>query len=64
MRLTGFDILIVEIPMKISVEMVLEEFQSLALAQSQMSERLATLENRLARLGRENQEIREMLARR
>lgn len=51
-------------PVKISVEMVLEEFQSLAMAQSQMSERMATLEHRLTQLSRENQEIREMLARR
>ncbi len=49
-------------PAKISTEMVLEEFQSLALMQGQMAERLSALEGELTRLGKENQEIREILA--
>ena len=49
--------------MAISADMVVEEFKHLAVVQSQMSERLSSLENELARLGRENQEIRELLAR-
>ena len=49
--------------MAISADMVVEEFKHLAVVQSQMSERLSSLESELARLGRENQEIRELLAR-
>ena len=49
--------------MSISADMVVEEFKHLAVVQSQMSERLSSLESELARLGRENQEIRELLAR-
>ncbi len=49
--------------MAISADMVVEEFKHLAVVQSQMSERLSSLESELARLGRENQEIREILAR-
>jgi hypothetical protein len=43
--------------------MVLDEFKNLAVMHSQMAERLAAVEQELSRLGRENQEIREMLAR-
>ena len=43
--------------------MVLDEFRNLALMQSQLAERMSQLEHELARLGRDNQEIRETLAR-
>lgn len=50
-------------PMRIGPEMVLDEFKNLAVMHSQMAERLAAVEQELNRLGRENQEIREILAR-
>ncbi|MEQ9495212.1 MAG: GTPase domain-containing protein [Deltaproteobacteria bacterium] len=50
-------------PMKISQDMVLDEFKSLAVMHSQLAERLAAVENEMTRLGRENQEIKEILAR-
>lgn len=50
-------------PMRISQDMVLEEFKSLAVMHSQLAERLSALETEMTRLGRENQEIREILAR-
>lgn len=50
-------------PVRIGADMVLEEFKSLALMHSQMAERLTAIERELTRLGRENQEIREILAR-
>lgn len=50
-------------PMKISQDMVLDEFKSLAVMNSQLAERLAAVENEVTRLGRENQEIKEILAR-
>lgn len=51
-------------PMRIGTEMVLDEFKNLAVMHSQLAERLATVEYELSRLGRENQEIREILAQR
>lgn len=50
-------------PVRISPDMVLDEFRNLALMQSQLAERMSQLEHELARLGRDNQEIRETLAR-
>lgn len=50
-------------PMKVSADMVLDEFKSLAVMHSQLAERLSAVENEMSRLGRENQEIRELLAR-
>lgn len=50
--------------MRIGTEMVLDEFKNLAVMHSQLAERLATVEYELSRLGRENQEIREILAQR
>lgn len=50
-------------PMRIGTDMVLDEFKNLAVMHSQMAERLAAVEAELSRLGRENQEIRELLAR-
>jgi signal recognition particle receptor subunit beta len=49
-------------PVKIGPEIVLEEFKNLAVMHSQLAERLAAIENEVGRLGRENQEIREVLA--
>lgn len=48
---------------RIGTEVVVEEFKNLAIMHSQMAERLAAVERELSRLGRENQEIREFLAR-
>jgi signal recognition particle receptor subunit beta len=50
-------------PVRIGADMVLDEFKNLAVMHSQMAERLAAVEQELSRLGRENQEIREILAR-
>ncbi len=49
--------------MKISQDMVMDEFKSLAVMHSQLAERLSAVENEMNRLGRENQEIKEILAR-
>ncbi|HJL42981.1 MAG TPA: GTPase domain-containing protein [Myxococcales bacterium LLY-WYZ-16_1] len=51
-------------PMRVDVSMVMEEFKSLAVMQSQLSERMSQLETEMQRLSRENQDIREMLTRR
>lgn len=50
--------------MRVDVSMVMEEFKSLAVMQSQLSERMSQLETEMQRLSRENQDIREMLTRR
>jgi signal recognition particle receptor subunit beta len=50
-------------PVRISGDLVLDEFKHLAVMHSQMSERIAAIEREMHRLGRENQEIREILAR-
>src|SRR5688572_2701289 len=50
-------------PVKITSDLVLDEFKNLALMQSQFEERLTALEHEISRLGRENQEIRELLIR-
>jgi hypothetical protein len=44
-------------------KLLLEEFQNLALVNSELSERMTRLENEVRRLGSENQEIRELLTR-
>ncbi len=51
-------------PVRISTDMVLEEFKNLAVMQSQVAERVAQLEAEVQRLGRESHDLREMLARR
>ena len=50
-------------PVRISPDMVLEEFKHLAVMHSQLAERLTAVENEMVRLGRENQEMRELLVR-
>jgi len=45
------------------VQLVMEEFQNLALVNSELSERVTRLEGEVRRLGHENQEIRELLTR-
>jgi signal recognition particle receptor subunit beta len=50
-------------PVKITSDLVLDEFKNLAIMQSQFEERLTALEHEISRLGRENQEIRELLIR-
>ncbi|MBI2378193.1 MAG: GTPase domain-containing protein [Deltaproteobacteria bacterium] len=50
-------------PGTIGPEFYLEEFKGLALAHGQLAERLGAVEQELRRLGRENQEIRDILAR-
>jgi signal recognition particle receptor subunit beta len=51
-------------PASLGAEVLFDEFKSLAVMQSQLAERLTTIEQEVKRLGRENQEIRERLARR
>lgn len=51
-------------PMKISTDMVLDEFKNLAIMHSQMAERVAQLEGEVQRLTREHAEMREILSRR
>lgn len=50
-------------PVKMDVQLVMEEFQNLALVNSELSERMTKLEREVRRLGSENQEIRELLTR-
>lgn len=50
-------------PMKISTDMVMDEFRNLALMHSQLAERVSRVESELSRLGKNQQEIREFLAR-
>lgn len=50
-------------PVRIGAEMVMEEFKHMAGMQSQMAERVSTLEGEVQRLSREQQELRELLAR-
>ncbi len=50
-------------PVKITSDLVLDEFKNLAVMQSQFEERLTALEHEISRLGRENQELRELLIR-
>lgn len=51
-------------PMRVDVSMVMEEFKSLAVMHSQLSERMSRIETEMQRLSRENQDIRELLTRR
>lgn len=51
-------------PVRISTDMVLEEFKHLAVVTSQISERVSQLESEVQRLAREHHEMRELLARR
>jgi signal recognition particle receptor subunit beta len=51
-------------PVKVDVDMVMDEFRNLAVMHSELSERINRAENELRRLNRENQEIRELLTRR
>ncbi len=50
-------------PMKIGTEIIMDEFKNLALAHGQLTERMTDLESELSRIGRNQQEIREFLAR-
>ncbi len=50
-------------PARITQDMVVDEFKHLAVVQSQLAERINTLESEISRLGRENAEIRELLSR-
>ncbi|MBI4821755.1 MAG: GTPase domain-containing protein [Deltaproteobacteria bacterium] len=50
-------------PGTIGPDFYLEEFKGLAVAHGQLAERLGAVEAELRRLGRENQEIRDILAR-
>lgn len=50
-------------PVRIGAEMVMDEFKHLAVMQSQMAERVSSLEAEVQRLGRESQEMKELLAR-
>ncbi|MEO1227672.1 MAG: GTPase domain-containing protein [Myxococcota bacterium] len=51
-------------PVKISTDMVLDEFKNLAVMHSQMAERVSQLEGEVQRLTREHAEMREILTRR
>lgn len=51
-------------PMKISTDMIFDEFKNLAVMQSKISERVTQLESAVERLSEENSELRELLARR
>jgi len=44
--------------------MIMDEFQNLAVMHAELSERMNRAETQLARLSKENQEIRELLTRR
>lgn len=50
-------------PMKVGPEIIMDEFKNLALAHGQLTERMSDLESELSRIGRNQQEIREFLAR-
>ncbi|MBX2812309.1 MAG: GTPase domain-containing protein [Myxococcales bacterium] len=51
-------------PMRISADMIFDEFKNLAVMQSQIAERVTQLESAVDRLTDENNELRELLARR
>lgn len=51
-------------PARISTDMVLDEFKNLAVMHSQVAERVAKLEAEVQRIGRDNHDLRELLARR
>ena len=51
-------------PVRISTDMVFDEFKNLAVMQSQLAERVAQLETEVRRLAKENHDMRELLARR
>lgn len=50
-------------PVKIGTDMIMDEFRNLALMQSQLAERVSSIEKELSRLGKDQQEVREFLAR-
>lgn len=50
-------------PHIVGPEFIIEEFKSFAVITSQLTERLTAVEREVKRLGRENQELREVLAR-
>lgn len=50
-------------PVKMDLQLVMEEFQNLALVNSELSERVSRIEREVRRLSQENQEIRERLTR-
>jgi len=49
---------------KVDAHMIMDEFQNLAVMHSELTERMRRAETQLARLSKENQEIRELLTRR
>jgi signal recognition particle receptor subunit beta len=49
-------------PATIGTDLLIDEFRNLAAVQSQLAERMMLVEQELRRLGRENQELRELLA--
>lgn len=51
-------------PMRVSSDMIFDEFKNLAVVQSQLSERVTALEREVQRLARDNQDLRERLTRR
>lgn len=50
-------------PGEVGIDFYIEEFKNLAVMQAQFAERLASMEKDVQRLGRENQQIRELLTR-
>jgi len=50
-------------PSIVGPEFIIEEFKSFAVITGQLTERLTAVEREVKRLGRENQELREVLAR-
>jgi signal recognition particle receptor subunit beta len=49
-------------PATIGIDLLIDEFRNLAAVQSQLAERMMLVEQELRRLGRENQELRELIA--
>ncbi len=50
-------------PVKITPDLFIDEFKNLAMMASQLAERMSAVEAEMIRLGRENQEIREIITR-
>lgn len=50
-------------PVKITPDLFIDEFKNLAMMASQLAERMSAIEAEMVRLGRENQEIREIITR-
>ncbi len=50
-------------PATLGADLLLDEFKNVAIMQAQLAERMAVVEQELKRLARENQEMREAIAR-